>query len=501
MSYEHVSALPRVHIARQRNMCLGEELFGVDTDELFAYSSPKVVRIKDRRLGILKYSFSILIFFYIVGYNIFWNLGWAKMTVPEGMVRFSLQSPTINTVTKRTRCGFETPNCQSDFTPWEQLPYCRSTYVKPLPCITLDSYSSSWVNPNSFKVATRMEETDDEVNCVPNATTVCSKLWKKAVGNTQPLNKSYVADVDRYSVLIQHAIDVKGVNSRLLKGTLVSKNKALCDSLEEARKESNTGRVRNLPPGEEGVCQIKPHDSYDCEETGENCGFDVFDLKVLMQAAETSERMNPLDGPKPSRYDGLTIAMDVYYTNIPEGSLFPTMDSSPLRKTYTYVVRKIGGAKTEWTNTEVGFDNYKRRKVKTYRGINVVATVRGSWYEFDITTLLIQMTTSLALFALANTLVEAVMLKLLPLRGVYSTMKIQDTKDFSVLQQELDQMSAKTKAALTYDDIETMMEKYTSEEEAVSCEDISVGVIDRGRGVEMRRSFGSHPIARSGSHA
>ena len=215
-----------------------------------------------------------------------------------------------------------------------------------------------------------------------------------------------------------------------------------------------------------------------------------------MQAAETTELMDPLDGPKELRYNGVTIALDVYYTNIPEGSYFEGSETS-----YTYVVRMIEGSKTEWTKTEVNFADYKRRKVTTYRGVHVVATIKGSWYQFDMTTLLIQLTTSIALFAMATTAVEFLMLKLMPLRGVYRTMKIQETKDFSVLQQDLDQMSKKTKAELTYDDIEKMMEKYTSEEEAVSREDISVGITDRGNSVEMRQSFGSQPMARSGSRA
>ena len=58
-----------------------------------------------------------------------------------------------------------------------------------------------------------------------------------------------------------------------------------------------------------------------------------------------------------------------------------------------------------------------------------------------MSTLLIQLTSALALLSVASLIVEITMKKFLRLRGVYTSMKVKETPDFSILNQQLDQMS------------------------------------------------------------
>ena len=83
-------------------MCIGEEFCGRDSDEVFSYMTLGQVRIKDRRLGLLRYSMLILIVLYIGFYNIFFQKGWAKISEPDGTVRLKAQSPTLDTITKKS---------------------------------------------------------------------------------------------------------------------------------------------------------------------------------------------------------------------------------------------------------------------------------------------------------------------------------------------------------------------------------------------------------------
>ena len=67
-----------------------------DPDEAFAYHTPAVVKIKDRKLDLMKMMFTIIAFFYIVIYNVFLDHGWAKTMQPSGVVRLSSLQPKRN---------------------------------------------------------------------------------------------------------------------------------------------------------------------------------------------------------------------------------------------------------------------------------------------------------------------------------------------------------------------------------------------------------------------
>ena len=77
-------------------MCIGETFCGKDSDEVFAYATPAVVKIKDRKLGLAKLFFQILAFIWIVINNVFLQKGWAKTVIPTGVVRLSPLQPKIN---------------------------------------------------------------------------------------------------------------------------------------------------------------------------------------------------------------------------------------------------------------------------------------------------------------------------------------------------------------------------------------------------------------------
>ena len=77
-------------------MCVGETCCGKDSDEVFAYNTPAIVRIKDRKLGLTKLCFQVIAFVWIVIYNIGYSKGWAKIKLHSGVVRLAPLQPKIN---------------------------------------------------------------------------------------------------------------------------------------------------------------------------------------------------------------------------------------------------------------------------------------------------------------------------------------------------------------------------------------------------------------------
>ena len=216
-------------------------------------------------------------------------------------------------------------------------------------------------------------------------------------------------------------------------------------------------------------CDIHPKQTYNCIQGDQDeCGYDIFDVGMILKAGEQNDDISliptfsPLDKPirkgtkDPQRYTGMTIELKVYYTNNANDTLF----STPWH--YEYEVDIIAGSKTEWVEVIHDRKNGKRDRY-VYRGVNILASVDGKDISFDPAILLIQLTSALALLSVSNLIVENLMSKCLRLRGVYTSMKIKEMPDFSILNQTLDRMSKQTAAKLTYRDIKDMLEEIDSD--------------------------------------
>ena len=72
-----------------------------------------------------------------------------------------------------------------------------------------------------------------------------------------------------------------------------------------------------------------------------------------------------------------------------------------------------------------------RRQVFNRHGVRIFVIQNGRLGAVDATAMLLQLTTSLTLFAMANFMVDMLMLYVLPLKKVYSSYKYQNTADMS----------------------------------------------------------------------
>ena len=62
-------------------------------DEILAYPTVKIVKVKDRYLGGIRYLMILCIFAYIVGYILVYERGYNECIVPEGSISLSLRKP------------------------------------------------------------------------------------------------------------------------------------------------------------------------------------------------------------------------------------------------------------------------------------------------------------------------------------------------------------------------------------------------------------------------
>ncbi len=65
---------------------LPHSICGVDIDDLFAYPTVKYVKIRDARLGLLRYLSIFFIVCYVVVYQICYNTEYLKSLPPIGML-------------------------------------------------------------------------------------------------------------------------------------------------------------------------------------------------------------------------------------------------------------------------------------------------------------------------------------------------------------------------------------------------------------------------------
>lgn len=86
---------------------------------MIAYETVKVVAIRDFRLASLRYLFVVVISAYVVIFELLGSGGYLTASSTVGVVRFSLQHPTLSD------CDPSERNCRNDFAPLNELPYCR----------------------------------------------------------------------------------------------------------------------------------------------------------------------------------------------------------------------------------------------------------------------------------------------------------------------------------------------------------------------------------------
>lgn len=426
-------------------------IFGTsyDLDDLFAFTAEKSVIIRDRKLGFLQYSIMVAIMVYVVIFQVIGATSYLAEYIPTNIVRLELLDPT------RNDCDIDNAGCKEDLVPITHLSYCAaqnsscqctkkgrckcdySDLPVVRPCQWLDAIESSFPAEKSITVSTMIRSVIEERSCFLNSddsstakvlqdTPECDRIW-----NVKKVNSLFVANVERYSLLIDHSMQGAGsgapsINSRDIEGRLWVGNrltppndiqKALCKSRPDAVDKH--GKPTNSAP-----CFLQPIlvDK-----------FDTITVETLLGAMGLSLDDTALDSEESYREAGLNIDLQVYYNNRKDWV-------GLVNNTYTYYVNLVPHS---FGQTDSFIRTGNTRVTRQNVGIRFNVRPTGHLAEFSMDSLLTELTTSLTMLAMAAVIVNLLAKYALNHSKYYSQLLIETSPDFSDVH-EVEKLSEET---------------------------------------------------------
>jgi len=198
-------------------------------NETFAYQTPKVVVLKDAKLGLLRLGLVATIFMYIFVYNVLYQGVHLAEKDINGVYRIALKHPTMNT------CDVLDAGCMTNFTPMSQLDYCKQATELPfwsseghlqqkLECQLWDSIETGMPVDEGLFIPTRIRRYDQIRSCEPSLANdwACNGVpydYLTAEGTAQnrsqgqapqPVYDIFVNDIDHFTLEIDHQFKVIG---------------------------------------------------------------------------------------------------------------------------------------------------------------------------------------------------------------------------------------------------------------------------------------------------
>lgn len=355
-------------------------------DALLAYSTVKIVRIQDRRVGLVHYAFLLGIVGYIVGFTILFQQRYLLLQRPVGAVRVSLQSP-------QTRG--QVPMAPT------ALPYClqaqNETHGFPnRECLYWDENLVLYpqVEATAMFVSTRVTQTNQ---VLPNCSLEKPTCTYVDVNSTE----HFVADIGNFTVMVDHSI--------------------------YAPKVGVLANSRELPGGLLDVDGHTVRDHAEGDSVGVRGKADVLHVRTLLQAAG----IDSLDTPSSSnrsrslRDDGLVVLVFITYSNT------HTYSTGSIR--YQYSLRMVENTKFKAVQP-IYTKNIENRVIWNRHGIRFIFLQTGELGAFDFATLLLSFVSGLGLLAVATLVVDVFALHLLKSgRAVYSKYKFLPTPTYHEL--------------------------------------------------------------------
>ncbi|KAF2071100.1 hypothetical protein CYY_007586 [Polysphondylium violaceum] len=348
----------------------------LDWDDILSYNTVKVVRIRDRRLGILHITFMASIVIYIVIYSIILNKGYLNLETPVGSIRASLLKPS------QSQTNF--PYCSNQANP--------NPNILPLKCEYWDE--SNVVYPigeeTAFCATTRVKYYNQTADCEFTSPTCTYK-------DSDNAQNIYVADIERFTLLIDHTMyaPVSGIqrNALSLHGYIQDEN----NKEIQVNQGINTIGVQGKP--------------------------DIIELGLLLNYTGINLDNPSLINPNLTmRYDGLIILVFIDYSN--------TYSNSIKNIKYTYSTSVVQD--TEFTVVEpVVLDNINHRFVFKRHGIRMLFFQTGSIGHFKFQSLLLTFVSGMGLLAISTLIVDQLAIRILPQRKSYQSFKFQVTEGYN----------------------------------------------------------------------
>lgn len=252
---------------------LPDEMFGYDTDEIFAYTTPKVAWVRDRYVGFGYYCLLFLAMCWVILGQIFWRNEHFQLKDVRGIPRMWVSHPTLN------QCDPNMPSCRPEFKPISTLPYCvenPETPVKhPAKCKYGDKFGMlpDGINTNRMFIPTAEIVMTEKRSCKPSREDKykCDALYvKEGVSNdVYYMNETmvnYYANVEDYVIQFTSTYHRDGISGTSLK------HPGFYWECEDKKKEGpRTWGERLEMPHRNDYCQDMVLKSIDCLKGVKGC--------------------------------------------------------------------------------------------------------------------------------------------------------------------------------------------------------------------------------------
>jgi len=400
------------------------------------YKTKKYVKVRDLKVGLVSKVGTLAVFIYVVIYQCWYHNRHFLRVAPDGIGRLQLQRPTAH------HCNPNHPGCKADYTAQEDLPYCerykgdKSEWQLPCEYVDEKHQNPSGKQHYHLLVPTRITKQKQKAtgDCGPLSKNVCENAFEFE-GDPETI---YVADIERFTLLIDHAFEVpleavemgapvrRGDASKFPGAFEVCEDPLKhigcrevpipcisgCDALE-SKFVSDDGEGDKADEGFPGFFSIKVGD--------------IIPMKKLLQLAGVDLGKSRNYHNESMRYEGFVIQILVDYQNL-RPLTFPPWKTSPIQYVYRVGLLPIETYKEVIELYTPGGDS---RTLLDTHGVFVRVKLSGSIAFFDITQLILIMTTSLGLLAVADACTDFYARYIWHFKEDYKRSKIDDTRDFN----------------------------------------------------------------------
>lgn len=478
------------------------------------YPTPKVVRIVNWKLALLRYSLLLLVFLFIFVNQILFRGNHLRTVSLSGNAQMSVHLPTIG------NCDSFLSDCSVDFTPLDKLSYCQQGQERSdnwKRCVYRDPTELSAASGQDALIPTNIRTFVQRRKCFPSK----YNGWSCPDGifefinedgsvpekdKTQPWSDLFVADVERFRLLLDHsALSDGGVNAEsfqmsgtwlnctihhgtrrcreepilcfssscaqdpehhrasleLLKGaapvaTKEGIKKALNHSEEGKIKESATSKSRRRRRSPRQLPSLAAFESDEpqtfddiesryIERAMENNlavslrKGDIFPVSLLLKMGGVNlDRPPALRNRSTYRAEGFSLTIRVHYTNIrPWVGLHVLPWMTQERQGLRYSVEAIRHPSQAFSRRVVSEENKNltsghlmgRRVVEEDHGISFVIQQYGDMKVWDFGHTLVILTTTLAMLAVSNCILDMVAFSCMERSHEYQLLKYENAVD------------------------------------------------------------------------
>jgi hypothetical protein len=474
--------------------------------EVFMFPTPKVVKVHDVKLALLRHFLLGLIFIFIVVFHIAYRGSHLNITPVHGVVRVQLRDPSEDS------CDPFHMNCSLGFESMSKLPYCKQnnyTGVYQKECEYWDSVELRQMTDEGLLIPTRVLTFMQRERCHPSLANdwSCNGTLYEFIDSSgekqsesskpKPVRDVFVADVERFDILLDHSAHSQsttytGDGTKAYDFEMLGTWEACADNSKSEPENCTEVPIlcvhENCPPGsalpprdpdsstlisakaltrlrararspstsEDPDPQDGPYKKKESYETmdpsdepnlvdefeladywvGKNrvvttTKGDLLKLSRLIQTAGVALDKNVTHGSGETyRNDGFAVVVRIEYSNEVPWLGLQVSPWNPTGPTMFYKYHVIPHSTGDVKFRKVDYfsdkgKNQVTREVEEFRGIRIVVEQTGVIKVWDTMQLMFLVTTTLALLAVTNCILDTVALGCMARSREYQRLKFE----------------------------------------------------------------------------